>query len=129
VDTEQDEIMKTVEELGIDLIGHEALNLEFDHEEETEEEDYYGDGDEDFIDKDSFDEDSPEGFDDFDREESSVKKEVKPAAAKDTVLSDEDAISMMLSKSAEENDSDGDLKKPGKKVPGKAKTGKPDKAK
>ena len=56
VDTEQDEIMKTVEELGIDLIGHEALNLEFDQEEETEEEDYYGDGDEDFMDKDSFDE-------------------------------------------------------------------------
>jgi DNA-directed RNA polymerase subunit beta len=44
VDTDQDELMRTVEELGIDLIGQDAVGL-FDEEEqaeeEEEEEDYY----------------------------------------------------------------------------------------
>jgi DNA-directed RNA polymerase subunit beta len=44
VDTDQDELMRTVEELGIDLIGQDAVGL-FDEEEqaeeEDEEEDYY----------------------------------------------------------------------------------------
>jgi DNA-directed RNA polymerase subunit beta len=62
VDTEQDEIMKTVEELGIDLIGHEAIDFgddqEQEEEEEEEEEDYYGDDEEpDMIDDSSFDDD------------------------------------------------------------------------
>jgi DNA-directed RNA polymerase subunit beta len=41
VDTDQDEIMKTVEELGIDLIGQEALSIEEEGEEEEEVEEYY----------------------------------------------------------------------------------------
>ena len=39
VDSEQDEIMKTVEELGIDLIGPEALDFGDEEQAETEEED------------------------------------------------------------------------------------------
>ncbi len=117
VDTEQDDIMKTVEELGIDLIGHEALNLEFDQEEETEEEDYYGDGDEDFMDKDSFDDGEPEDFDDFKEQKSSSKKaDKKPQADTGTALSDEDAINKMLSETAKKQE-----KKP-KASAGRAKT-------
>jgi DNA-directed RNA polymerase subunit beta len=44
VDSEQDEIMKTVEELGIDLIGQEALDFGDEEQAETEEEE-----DEDFF--------------------------------------------------------------------------------
>jgi hypothetical protein len=36
VETEQDEIMRTVEEMGIDIVGSEGLEIE--EEEETEEE-------------------------------------------------------------------------------------------
>jgi hypothetical protein len=39
VDAEQDEIMKTVEELGIDLIGQEVLDFGDEEQVETEEED------------------------------------------------------------------------------------------
>jgi DNA-directed RNA polymerase subunit beta len=54
VDTEQDEIMKTVEELGIDLIGQEALGIEEEEEfQEEEEEDYY-DEEEPALDDDSY---------------------------------------------------------------------------
>jgi len=43
VDTDQDEIMKTVEELGINLIGQEALEIEEEgEEEEPGAEEYYG---------------------------------------------------------------------------------------
>ena len=57
VDAEQDEIMKTVEELGIDLIGQEVADFD-EEEEEEEEEDYYGDDEEpDMIDDSSFEED------------------------------------------------------------------------
>ncbi|MBM3710089.1 MAG: hypothetical protein FJW61_06690 [Actinobacteria bacterium] len=47
VETDQDEIMKTVEELGIDLIGQEAIDMqeateEEGEEEESGEEEYYG---------------------------------------------------------------------------------------
>jgi len=44
VDTDQDELMRTVEELGIDLIGQDAVGLfeeEEQADEEEEEEDYY----------------------------------------------------------------------------------------
>jgi len=56
VETEHDEIMKTVEELGIDLIGPEVADLgieqeEEEQEEEDEDEDYYGDEDSDLFDK------------------------------------------------------------------------------
>ncbi len=44
VDTEQDEIMKTVEEMGIEIVGQENLGVE-EEEEETEEDEYYNEED------------------------------------------------------------------------------------
>ncbi|MBM3700090.1 MAG: DNA-directed RNA polymerase subunit beta [Actinobacteria bacterium] len=105
VDTEQDEIMKTVEELGIDLIGHEDLSLEFGQEEETEEEDYYGDGNEEFAGRDSFDDDSsPDGFDDYESEEGIAKKLKKQAKkVKSTDISDEAALNKGLNEAIDAN--------------------------
>jgi DNA-directed RNA polymerase subunit beta len=59
VDTEQDEIMKTVEELGIDLIGQEVAGFEDEMEEtEEDEEEYYGDEEEpDIMDGSAFEDD------------------------------------------------------------------------
>ncbi len=55
VDTDQDELMRTVEELGIDLIGHEGIDLldEEEQPEEEEEEDYYA-GEPDLENEDTF---------------------------------------------------------------------------
>ncbi|OQA21469.1 MAG: DNA-directed RNA polymerase subunit beta [Actinobacteria bacterium ADurb.Bin346] len=56
VDTDQDELMRTVEELGIDLIGQDAEGLfeeEEKVEEEEEEEDYYA-GEPDLEDENTF---------------------------------------------------------------------------
>jgi DNA-directed RNA polymerase subunit beta len=44
VDVEQDEIMKTVEEMGIEIVGQEDLGIE-EEEEETEEDEYYNEED------------------------------------------------------------------------------------
>jgi DNA-directed RNA polymerase subunit beta len=44
VDIEQDEIMKTVEEMGIEIVGQEDLGVE-EEEEETEEDEYYNEED------------------------------------------------------------------------------------
>ncbi|MBN1298835.1 MAG: DNA-directed RNA polymerase subunit beta [Actinobacteria bacterium] len=100
VETEQDEIMKTVEELGIDLIGHEALNLDFDQEEqESEEENYYGDDEDEFMDEHNFtvDGEIPAELDDYDRPEVSPKQNKKSASSKgSTALSDEEAINKVL---------------------------------
>jgi len=100
VDTEQDEIMKTVEELGIDLIGHEALDIEPEQEEqdELEEEDYYGEDDI-FAEKDSSkdEQDMPDDFAYLDKEDVDTRQSKKGAAARDKmILSDEEAINKKL---------------------------------
>lgn len=54
VDTDQDEIMKTVEDLGIDLIGHEAMDFEIEIPEDDEEEYYSGEEEPDLEDENPF---------------------------------------------------------------------------
>ena len=65
----------------------------------------------------SFDDNSPDGFDDFETQESTGEKPGKqPQAAKSAVSNDEDAINQMLNGTAKKQGLGNDEKKQEKKV-------------